>query len=90
MNKQLLQAYINQIRKYPLLTAEQEEALADKASNGDKKAFDTLINSNLRLVISVAKKYHNQEKNSKLLRTVFSENKEVKEWMIYKGKSLKY
>jgi len=59
MNRQLLQTYINQIRQYPLLTAEQEGELADKASHGDRKAFDTLVNSNLRLVISVAKKYHN-------------------------------
>ncbi len=49
--------YMNEIKKIPLLTIEEEQDLAKKTAEGDKLARDKLINSNLRLVINIAKKY---------------------------------
>lgn len=51
----LTDRYLADVNKYPILTAEQEYELAVRAREGDKEANDTLINSNLRFVISVAK-----------------------------------
>ena len=56
-----LTQYLDDIGQYPLLTAEEEIALAKKISEGDMKARNILINSNLRLVVSVAKKYDGKE-----------------------------
>lgn len=52
--------YLKEIGKIPLLNAEQERALAQKMQAGDKDAKDTLVESNLRLVVSIAKKYMNR------------------------------
>lgn len=52
-----IKAYIKDIRKIPLLTAKEEVELAKKFKKGDLSARDRLIRSNLRLVISIAKKY---------------------------------
>lgn len=52
--------YLKDVVKIPLLTPEEELQLAKKAKNGDKKAEDKLVISNLRFVISVAKQYQNQ------------------------------
>src|SRR6476660_2124830 len=52
-----LQLFLNEAGRYPLLTAPQEVALAKRVEDGDKQAKDMLINSNLRLVVSIAKKY---------------------------------
>ena len=49
--------YLRDIGKIPLLTAADEIDLAKKAEKNDKKARDKLINANLRLVASIAKKY---------------------------------
>lgn len=61
---QMLEMYIRQIQKYPLLTAENEKELAQKISKGDKAAVTKLINSNLRLVVSVAQKFKKNYKVS--------------------------
>jgi RNA polymerase primary sigma factor len=52
-----LQLFFNEARKYPLLTAAQEIELAKRIEKGDMAAKDRMINSNLRLVVSVARKY---------------------------------
>jgi RNA polymerase primary sigma factor len=46
--------------RYPLLTAAEEVALAKRVERGDKAAKERMINSNLRLVISIAKRYQNR------------------------------
>ena len=45
---------------YPLLTAEQELHLAERVAHGDGRARQKLIEANLRLVVSIAKRYSNQ------------------------------
>src|SRR5690348_12872402 len=52
-----LQLFLNEAGRYPLLTAAQEVELAKRIERGDRDAKDTMINSNLRLVVSIAKKY---------------------------------
>lgn len=49
--------YLKEISKIPLLTFEEERALANKIATGDEKAVDTMVQHNLRLVVSIAKKY---------------------------------
>jgi len=52
-----LQLFLNEAGRYKLLTASEEVELAKKIERGDKGAKDLMINSNLRLVVSIAKKY---------------------------------
>jgi len=52
-----IKAYLREIEKIPLLTAEEEIELAKLAKKGDVKAEKRMIQSNLRLVVSIAKKY---------------------------------
>jgi RNA polymerase primary sigma factor len=56
-----LQLFLNEIRRYPLLNAEQEVELSKRIEQGDLEAKERMINSNLRLVVSIAKKYQGQE-----------------------------
>lgn len=71
--------YLREIGKIPLLTADEEIELARKLAKGDKKAGDKLAESNMRLVVSIAKRYVGrgldfldliQEGNTGLLRAV--------------------
>jgi RNA polymerase primary sigma factor len=52
--------YLKEIGMYPLLTAEQELLLAERVAHGDQRARQRLIEANLRLVVSIAKRYSNQ------------------------------
>ena len=56
-----LQLFLNEIRRYPLLNAEEEVELSKRIEQGDLEAKERMINSNLRLVVSIAKKYQGQE-----------------------------
>ena len=49
--------YLKEIGKVPLLDADREIILAEKMAKGDEKAKDELVESNLRLVVSIAKRY---------------------------------
>ena len=51
------QLFLNQAARYPLLTAEEEVELAQRIERGDLEAKERLINSNVRLVISNARRY---------------------------------
>jgi RNA polymerase primary sigma factor len=56
-----LQLFLNEIRRYPLLTKTEEIELSKRIEQGDLEAKERMINSNLRLVVSIAKKYQGQE-----------------------------
>ncbi len=71
--------YLREIGKIPLLTPEEEAKLAERIVKGDKKAKDKMVESNMRLVVSIAKRYSGrgldfldliQEGNTGLLRAV--------------------
>lgn len=71
--------YLREIGKIPLLNTEEELALAQKVVAGDKKAKDKMAEANMRLVVSIAKRYSGrgldfldliQEGNTGLLRAV--------------------
>jgi RNA polymerase primary sigma factor len=52
-----IQIYLREIGQYPLLTAAEERSLAQRIEKGDLEARQILMRSNLRLVVSIAKKY---------------------------------
>lgn len=56
----LLKYYLKDVRKYPLLSPDEEKELTLRMKEGDQKARARLIESNLRLVIKIAKKYQGQ------------------------------
>lgn len=49
--------YLREIRQYPRLTAQEEQALARRCAEGDEEAIRQMVNCNLRLVVSVAREY---------------------------------
>ncbi len=55
-----LDQYLREISRYPLITQAEEVTLAQAIRRGDAEALDKLVRSNLRFVVSVAKKYQNQ------------------------------
>lgn len=62
-----VQSYLRAIGKVPLLTAEEERELAKKVSLGDEQARQRMIEANLRLVVSIAKRYIGRSRNLSLL-----------------------
>ena len=71
--------YLREIGKIPLLTADEETELAKKIVEGDRRAKDKMVEANMRLVVSIAKRYSGrgldfldliQEGNTGLLRAV--------------------
>ena len=71
--------YLREIGKIPLLSQDEEQELAKKIVEGDKKAKDKMVEANMRLVVSIAKRYSGrgldlldliQEGNTGLLRAV--------------------
>jgi RNA polymerase primary sigma factor len=56
-NLNSVKQYMKEISRYPLLTDEEEKDIFARIANGDPAAAETLINSNLRLVVSVARHY---------------------------------
>jgi RNA polymerase primary sigma factor len=57
MTTDSLQLFLNEAGRYPLLTAAEEVELAKAIESGDPAAKERMVNSNLRLVVSIAKKY---------------------------------
>lgn len=57
MSDDPVKIYLKEIGNYPLLSMEEEVELAKKIAQGDQDASDRLTESNLRLVVSIAKKY---------------------------------
>src|SRR4051812_25777382 len=55
-----LSAYLAEIRQYPLLTRDEEYALARRIKAGDNEAVDRLVCGNLRFVVTIARKYQNR------------------------------
>ena len=60
MTNDSMRVYLHEIGEIPLLTAEQEKQLSELAAAGDKAAKAQLVNANLRLVVSIARKYAGQ------------------------------
>ena len=52
-----MRQYLSEIRQYPRLSVEEERTLARRCAEGDQDAIRRMVNSNLRLVVSVAKEY---------------------------------
>ena len=59
-DNEVFKLYLKDISRYPLLSYEEERELGNKIREGDEKALNRLINSNLRFVVSVAKTYQGQ------------------------------
>jgi len=62
-----VQSYLREIGKVSLLTREEEKELARKVDNGDEQARQKMIEANLRLVVSIAKRYIGRSRNLGLL-----------------------
>ncbi len=62
-----VQLYLKEIGKTPLLTKDEEREIAKRAEAGDEEARQRLIKANLRLVVSIAKRYVNRTPNLSIL-----------------------
>ena len=61
MTSDTLQLFLRDVRRHPLLNADEEVELAQRIERGDLEAKERMVNSNLRLVVSLAKKYQGHE-----------------------------
>src|ERR671917_181030 len=61
MTSDTLQLFLRDVRRHPLLSATEEVELAKRIERGDLEAKERMVNSNLRLVVSIAKKYQGHE-----------------------------
>jgi RNA polymerase primary sigma factor len=61
MTGDTLQLFLRDIRRHPLLTAQEEVELAKRIERGDLEAKERMVNSNLRLVVSLAKRFQGHE-----------------------------
>jgi RNA polymerase primary sigma factor len=61
MTSDTLQLFLRDVRRHPLLSAAEEVELARRIERGDLEAKERMVNSNLRLVVSLAKKYQGHE-----------------------------
>ena len=81
--------FFNEIRQYRLLTPEETRDLIIKAQNGNMTARDDLINHNIRLVISIAKKFKLQNNkittNDLIQEGVFGLNKAIEKFDVSRG-----
>src|SRR5512146_2916981 len=59
-DRDILDQYFAEVSRYPLLTADEEKALARRIQKGNQEAMEELVRRNLRFVVSVAKKYQNR------------------------------
>ena len=62
-----IQIYLREIGQYPLIDSEEEQTLAKRIIEGDKEAENILARANLRLVVSIAKKYTGRSQDLSLL-----------------------
>ncbi|MCL2093468.1 MAG: RNA polymerase sigma factor RpoD/SigA [Treponema sp.] len=85
VDENILSPYLKELNRLPVLTRETEEALIEKAARGDLEARNSLVSSNLRFVVSIAKKYRGRglpmedlinEGNLGLLRAVETYDRE--------------
>ena len=65
-----IQLYLKEIGKVPFLTADEEKELSKRIEKGDKEAMNKLMKANLRLVVSIAKRYIGKSPNLTLLDLV--------------------
>ena len=56
----MLEEYFKELEKFVAIPKEEEHELLVKAKSGDRKAYERMINSNLKFVISIAKSYQGQ------------------------------
>jgi len=61
MTSDTLQLFLRDVRRHPLISAAEEVELARRIERGDHEAKERMVNSNLRLVVSLAKKYQGHE-----------------------------
>ena len=61
MTSDTLQLFLRDVRRHPLLSAADEIELAKRIERGDLEAKERMVNANLRLVVSLAKKYQGHE-----------------------------
>jgi len=69
-----LEAYLNEIKDIPLLTPEQERDLALRVRKSDRAARDEMVRSNLKLVVSIAKKYKGRVRGMSFLDLIAEGN----------------